>query len=207
MEVGLWAGDLDQDGDVQDHDWYICAAASIPVDDPAFDINDDGATNVQDCTVLASNIGRPDMPITNPPTGRFRPPAHNVKYLAVARGKKGQLTLVPQGNWDIILRAVNVSGIMYAVGTRLGLPEEATVNDVVLQGVFAGGFLHWHQENDKLYIVAATREGTAATQDTDVVLVHTTIADAGEVGIEAANIIVEPGPAIFLPCVMRNAGS
>ena len=65
--VGLWAGDLDTDGDVDQADWLVCAQASIPAGDPAFDLNADGVTDIRDCTRVLANIGRPDMPITDPP--------------------------------------------------------------------------------------------------------------------------------------------
>jgi|GEM_PF-3801470 len=37
-DIGLWAGDMSEDNAVTRHDWYICAAASIPVNDPDFDL-------------------------------------------------------------------------------------------------------------------------------------------------------------------------
>ncbi len=66
-QVGLWAGDLDGDGDVDPADWLACAATSLSGDDPPFDLDGDEVTDVQDCTRVLSNVGRPDMSTTNPP--------------------------------------------------------------------------------------------------------------------------------------------
>jgi hypothetical protein len=65
--VGLWAGDLDGDGDVDPADWLACAVASLAGSQPPHDLNGDGVTDVRDCTRVLGNIGRPDMPGTNPP--------------------------------------------------------------------------------------------------------------------------------------------
>jgi hypothetical protein len=204
-KVGLWAGDLDQDGNVQARDWYLCAAASIPVNDSAFDISDDGVTDVRDCILVASNIGRPDMPITNPPQGHLASPVHGGERLTAAQSKEEQLTLIPQGNGDMMLRVVDVSRVVYTVGARLRLPDEATVSDVKLRGGFTDGFLQWHQQGNQLYIIAAPCEDHKITQDTDIALIHTTNSNVGIVEIEAANVVKAPGFSIFLPFVVWNA--
>jgi hypothetical protein len=200
-EVGLWAGDMNQDGDVDNPDWYVCAAASIPVDDPAFDINDDRATDIRDCTLLGNNIGRPNMAITNPPkTGAAAAaqPSHGIAGIQV-----GRIIAVPLGAGETLLRAVDVNGQLYAAGARLGLPAGATVTHVALQDGFAGGFLRWHQDNGHLYIVAAPREEAALTQNTDVVRLRFT--GTGAVTVEASSSVGEPKPvhAIYLPVVVR----
>jgi len=179
----------------------MCAAASIPVDNPAFDINDDRATDIRDCTLLGNNIGRPNMPTTNPPkTGAAAAAqsSHSIAGIHV-----GWIVAVPLGTGATLLRAVDVNGQLYAAGARLGLPAGATVTHVELQDGFAGGFLRWHQDNDYLYIVAAPREDAALTQNTDVV--HLRFTGTGAVTIAAASSVGEPKPvhSIYLPVVVR----
>jgi hypothetical protein len=200
-EVGLWAGDMNQDGDVDSPDWYVCAAASIPVDDPAFDINDDRATDIRDCTLLGNNIGRPNMSSTNPPKAGAAVSAqgsHGVAGLNV-----GRIVGVPLGAGEMLLRAVDVNGQLFAIGARVGLPAGANVTRVELRDGFAGGFLRWHQDNDRLYIVAAPREDAPLTQNTDVVLLR--FIGAGAAAIEASSSVGEPKPvhSIYLPVVIH----
>lgn len=201
-EVGLWAGDMNQDGDVDNPDWYVCAAASIPVDDPAFDINDDRATDIRDCTLLGNNIGRPNMPATNPPKTGVAASAQSSHGMAGLN--VGRIVGVPLGTGEMLLRAVDVNGQLYATGARLGLPAGATVTGVELRDGFAGGFLRWHQDTDHLYIVAAPREAATLTQNTDVVRLRFT--GAGAATIAAASAVGEPKPvhAIYLPVVVRH---
>jgi hypothetical protein len=203
-EVGLWAGDLNEDGDVDEPDWYICAAASIPVDDPAFDINDDHATDIRDCTILAGNIGRADMPITNPPKIEMMTLAQSMPNLA-AGYNVGRIIAIPQGDGGILLRVVDVSGQLYAAGVRLDLPTGATITGIESRDGFAGGFLRWHQDNDTLYIVAAPRESDTLMRDTDMALIHITGGGSNEVIIEAQSSVGKERPfLIFLPVVMRQ---
>jgi hypothetical protein len=201
-EVGLWAGDMNQDGDVDVPDWYICAAASIPVDDPAFDITDDGATDIRDCVLLADNIGRLDMPITNPTTTTLRMSVHGANTRSSY--EVGKIVSVPQDGGDTTLRVVEVNGRLYAAGARLRLPTGATVTGVELRDEFTGGFLRWHQDGDELYIVAAPREDSTMTQDTDIVLVH--IPGEGEIVIEAAVPVGEAMQKhfVFLPVIAKD---
>lgn len=200
-EVGLWAGDMNQDGDVDKPDWYVCAAASIPVDDPAFDINGDNVTNIIDCTLVGSNIGRPNMSTTNPPKTGLMVSAQSIDNLSQGNGVSNIVT-VQLGNGNMLLRAIDVSGQLYATGARLGLPVGATVTSVELRDGFAGGFLRWHQDNDSLYIIAAPHEDNVLTRDTDIVSIH--ITGGNEVVIEAANSVgVRTTHLIFLPIVAR----
>ncbi|HPD40898.1 MAG TPA: hypothetical protein PLD43_05000, partial [Anaerolineae bacterium] len=201
-EVGLWGGDMNQDSEVDKPDWYICAAASIPVNDPAFDINGDNVTNIIDCTLVGSNIGRPNMSTTNPPKAGLMTLAQGISNLT-ADYSVGRVAIVKLGNGDMLLRAVDVNGQLYATGTRLGLPVGAVVTRVELRDGFAGGFLRWHQDHDNLFIVAAPSKNITLTRDTDIAFIH--ITGGEEVVIKAASPVGEKITySIFLPLVIRN---
>lgn len=201
--IGQWAGDMNQDGDVDEPDWYICAAASIPVDDPVFDINADGSTNIIDCTLLGGNIGRLNMPGTNPPA-TLAPTAVRMPG-AAADISVGQIIVVPQENGDVVLRVVGVTGKIFATGTRLDLPAGASITGLELSPAFANGFLRWHQEADKLYVVAAPLEDNILTTDTDIVIIHITGGDTGEVNVEAESPVgLVITHKIFLPVLRQT---
>lgn len=201
-EVGLWAGDMNLDGEVDNPDWYICAAASIPVNDPAFDINGDNVTNIIDCTLVGSNIGRPNMKTTNPPRSRLMALAQGINSLTADYGI-GNIVIVSSGDGDLLLRAIDITGQLYAAGARLSLPVGATVTRVELRDGFAGGFLRWHQDSDNLYIIATPNNSTALTRDTDIALLH--IMGGEEVILEAASPVGEKiTHLVFLPLVIRR---
>ncbi len=195
--IGLWAGDMNQDDDINEKDWFICAAASIPVDDPAFDLNDDGETNVQDCTIITDNTGRSeDMAHVNPPADTLQvshqesPRAEDIRI-----SESGQLTVTAPRAGEIILRAINVNEILQSVGARLRLAEGTTVDDVAGMGHFIGGFLNWHQDGTLLYIVAVPLVPFVAPCSVDVARIRVTIPEGGE------DPIIESGNTLSAPAI------
>ena len=202
IEAGLWAGDMNQDGDVDEPDWYICAAASIPVDDPAFDINDDRATDILDCTILAGNLGRSGMPGTNPPRTGLEA-ADQGSNRATVTQTVGMVIPIPLGDQEVLLRVVNVTGRIYAAGVRIDLPAGVLVTGVELGDGFTNGFLKWHQEGDRLYIVAAPPEEDILARNTDMVTIHLAGGSGEPVVIEAQNPVGEPIFPVYLAIIRR----
>jgi hypothetical protein len=202
-EIGLWAGDIDQNQKVDWRDWCLLAAAIFPVSNPHFDINDDGLTNLQDLAVLTLNLGQPNMTTTNPP---IRPGLASLDLgqpLMPARSE-GQLKLVLAGDNEMILRLEEVGEPVYAVGTRLALPNGATVTEVEAGSAFAGGFLEWHQTGSTLYLVAAPPEERAITQNTDVVIIRGITFVESETTVAAAiKVTTRPNNFIFLPLIIK----
>lgn len=199
-EIGLWAGDIDQNQKVNLYDWYLLAAAIFPVSNPLFDINDDGLTNLQDLAILTLNLGRPNMTTTNPP---IRPGLASLDLgqpLMTARSE-GQLKLAPSGDHEMTLHLEEVSQPIYAIGTRLTLPSGATVTEVEAGPAFAGGFLEWHQDGSTLYLVVAPPEERAISQNTEVAVIRgaTFVAE-----VAAANSIATgPTKELFLPLIIK----
>lgn len=199
-QIGLWAGDINQDQDVDLYDWYLMAAAIYPVDDPDFDLNDDGLTNIQDLVILAGNQDQPNMTTTNPPMRSGKLTSQDFSRLA-ATHSTASLKLVPANDDEVLLHLEAVDEPVYAVGARLALPAGAAVTEVEGNIVLSGGFLNWHQEGQKLYIVVAPAEGQAITRDTDVAIIHgTTLA---EILIEAENNIAGQENIVFLPLILK----
>jgi len=205
-QIGLWAGDLDQDQQVDWKDWNICAAASIPVSDPRFDINLDGVTDIADCTIVRRNIKRPNMDSENPP----HQPQANVLHSAQEQARL-DAGLLPVGlqaaaapsirleGGALVVRPEELAGVT-AFGVRIRLLPGVQAGPVTGQGVFAGQFLSAHQEGDLLYIIAALPAGETAGADTVIARIEGV--DGGEV--EASNFV---RPALtnllYLPLVRR----
>lgn len=203
-EIGLWAGDIDQNQKVNLYDWYLLAAAIFPVSHPRFDINDDGVTNLKDLAILTLNLGRPNMISTNPP---LRPDVAslNLSQPLLTAQSQGQLKLVPFGANEMILRLEEVGEPVYAVGTQVALPNGATVTEVEVSPAFAGGFLEWHQAGSTLYLVAAPPEERAITQNTEVAVIGGVTFVAGQTEVAAANSITTgPSSEIFLPLIIKE---
>ena len=201
-DIGLWAGDVRGDGVVDQAGWYLCAAASIPVSDPAFDIKDDGATNVLDCIVLAGNIGRANMAMTNPPRAGQLMAAQGNGNAPATPSQAGSLYVVSLGNGDYAIRLRGTNLKMNALGLRLKLAAGSSASSVELRNSFAGGYLRWHQDGDRLYLVASPQGNGASLGDTEVALVHT---DGGGVPvIEAQNSLgVAATKSVYLPLSLR----
>ena len=197
-EVGLWAGDLDQDANVDDMDWYLCSASSSLVSDPAFDMDADGDVDLDDCTLAANNIDQQGMTDTNPPKSALAPLALPAASMVV-----GDLSLAPQGNF-YLLKVDRIIGSLYAAGLRVNLPPGAIVNGVDLQDDFTGGVVRWHQAGSTLYIVIGTANGTAITWSTGLALIHLAGNSGLAPSIVAQNTVGQPNYLAFLPLAMRN---
>jgi hypothetical protein len=196
--IGLWAGDINQDQDVTLYDWALLSAAIYPVADPAFDIDDDGSTDIYDLMRLEKNRGQPDMTVTNPPARSARR-FNSAEAEAVSSASAGLLALVPQDNGEILLRLETCKSPVQAVGARVTLPAGVNVNEIVLNKPVAGGFLKWHQQGDSLYIVAASPAGQTIAQGDDVL----TIRGASEASMTAQNVVSSRELKVYLPLVMR----
>lgn len=202
-EIGLWAGDIDQNQKVNLYDWYLLAAAIFPVSDPRFDINDDGLTNLQDLLILTLNLGRPNMTTTNPPT-RPALASLDLGQPLLTPQSQSQLKLAPSGDHEMILRLEEVSKPVYAVGTRLSLPHGAMVTEVEAGPAFAGGFLEWHQAGSTLYLVAAPPEEEVIMQNTDVVIIRGITFAESEITVAATNnVTTRPNHDVFLPLIIK----
>ncbi len=201
-DIGLWAGDVRGDGVVDQVGWYLCAAASIPVSDPAFDIKDDGATNVLDCIVLAGNIGRANMATTNPPRTGLLMAVQAEMNTPAAPSQAGSLYVASLGNGDYSIRLRGTNVKMNALGLRLKLATGSSASSVELRNSFAGGYAKWHQDGDRLYLVASPQGNGANLGDTEVALVHTD--GGGAPVIEAQNSLgVAATKSVYLPLTLR----
>jgi len=203
LDVGLWAGDIDQDGDVDRDDEKLLEAATIPVDFPSFDINANGETNVFDLLIMQNNKGRPNLSSTNPPQGRAGTLAgraadtNNLPRDIVTNDTARQVRLATNGNTEVAytLRAEIITGTIESIGTRLALPAGASVTSVELAPAFADGNLFWKQIEDKLYIVAAP--DLVLTEDADVLTIRMNVADGeATVTVEAVNKVGWDGELI-----------
>jgi len=203
LDSGLWAGDMNQSNTIDDTDWYICAAASIPVSDPSFDITGDRSTDVRDCTAVASNIGRSNMSTTDAPrSGLGSPPLYARSALA-PEAASWALTLKPLASGDWSLRSSGVNGFLYASGARLSLPAGTAISSVSLAGGYAGGFLNWHQDGAFLYIVATPGTRYVPMRDTDIAVIHLASATSGSLTVDAQNLIGVQGRTVYLPLSLR----
>ena len=196
--IGLWAGDIDQDQNVTLYDWSLLAAAIYPVEDPAFDIDDDGLTDVYDLMRLEKNRGQSDMTATNPPPRSARR-FDSAKAEAVNNSSADSLTLVPQGNGEILLRLEKCDEPVQAIGSRINLPAGIRVSEIVPNESVTGGFLKWHQAGDSLYIVVASPSGQTIAQGDDVL----TIRGASEASMMAQNIVLSRKFKVYLPLIVR----
>ena len=182
------------------YDWYLLAAAIYPVDDPYFDINDDGLTNIQDLVILAGNQGQANMTTTNPPTPRSNLTSQSLSNMTVAYSS-ANINLVSLNENEAILRIEGLDEPVYAVGVRVALPAGAAVTEVEGNTVLSNGFVRWHQEGQQLYIVVAPAEGQAITHDTDIAIIHGTMLK--ELLLEAESSIIDRENNVFLPLILR----
>lgn len=231
-DIGLWPGDTDQDGDVDNVDWRTISSGLDLVNNPAFDIDDNGTTDERDITILAGSIGRDAdyMATTNPSsdqqTGQ-RSMQRDIEAVVstsstTARASSDNLKVIEQDNGDMLIRLENGSNATYAVGIRATLDSGETVRDVALQGAFAGHIVHWLQDGTTLYITAVLTGNEPITAATDMVRIstettatNTSATQSSEstlatLTIAGANIVSDAGPlettssqAIYLPMVMR----
>ncbi len=207
--VGLWAGDVDQDGDVDQRDWYLEAAAIYPVNDPFFDITGEGATDLQDTTILAANLGRADLHTTNPPQTPVQTTVSARLLAPEDFGERRSLQVV--GNC-VTLHAAVTGGRLQSVGLRLGLPAGVTTTEATLAGALTGGYLSRHQEDGRLYLLAAPPEGQIPSGDTDLVRLcfnqeSPALVLEAERQVEWSGRIEGAAYRIFLPVVVRGGGN
>ncbi|GEM_PF-2910592 len=202
LNICLWAGDVDGDNDVDKMDWLILTAAILPVGDPTFNLNDDGLTDVLDLVILSRNIGRANMMTTDcPSTSARRGTRQDIQPVPT----QATLTLTVQAANQLGLSVAKVREPVVSIGTRLKLPVGMVITSVALQNEFAGGFLSWHQDDDKLYIIATTPENTALTRDSQVSLILLTNGASQQVTMEAMNVVAAPlvSYAVYLPIVVK----
>lgn len=210
--VGLWAGDMDENQQVDTGDWFICAAASIPVSDPHFDINLDGITDIGDCSIVRRNIGRRDMSRTNPPESplagvlrseqeEFSLTRPNPAMLPSSQPEARAPSAVRLEGGALIVESSELQGIA-AVGLRLRLQVGAEAGAVTGLGSFEGQFLSSHQQGDRLYIVAALPAGATAGDAASIVRIE----GVDSVVVEAINLVrPEAGYSqqLYLPILRR----
>jgi len=170
------------------------------VDDPYFDINDDGLTNIQDLVILAGSQDQANMTTTNPPTPRSNLTSQSVSNMTTAYSS-ANINLVSLNDYEAILRIEGVDEPVYAVGVRLALPASAAVTEVVGNTVLSDGFVRWHQKGQQLYIVIAPAEGQAITHDTDFAVIHGTMLK--ELLLEAESSIIGRENNDFLPLILK----
>jgi hypothetical protein len=195
------------------YDWYIEAAAIYPVNDPAFDINGDGVTNIQDTTIVSGNIGRPDIHTTNPP----RLLSGGVAAVEGARGEgwaqavtSAKAFTATLGSACATFHAANLTGKLQSVGMRFDIASSINLQSAELVGALANGYLNAHQEGNTVYVIAAPPEGNAPAQDMDMVKVCFNQAPGAISGamnqVEWSGKVIVLTNHIYLPLVTQNAG-
>ncbi len=236
-DIGLWAGDLNDRANRRDHwvtnaDWRLCKSQTIPtsLESPLYDINGDGITTEQDCQLVYNNLRRPDLPTTNPPRRlddtRARSTDAMLEHLQQDGGDtvddtyldgSDYLSLVaqPDGGPGLTLHTTNLSPTLYAAGARIALPSGVTVDTITLPEHFPNGDVDWIQEGRLLFIaIDLGEEGSdlSAGGELATITLESRQSVAATAQIEAANLILTPGPAdpapetdntLFLPIVMR----
>lgn len=214
-EIGLWAGDMDGNGEVQNTDWRVCAASSHPVNDPDFDLNGDGITDVYDCQLVANNVGRlsSEMRTTNAPR-KGADMDRNLQLQSMA--ETGQITrtnslrLIPLDDHTIQVQLKDIDSRVYAIGALVQLSPGEIVTHVDIPDVFTGKFRHWRQKDSALYIAMDMGDGGYTTAEgVEIARIHLDTVRTGTTGlaVTAANVVTSPGPSsrgtIFLPMLQR----
>jgi hypothetical protein len=208
FDIGLWAGDMNQDGQVTTYDQKIMFTGIYPVDNPEFDINQDGTTDILDLGILTQNLNRANMTTTNAPKHQGRESIPQPELPDTLRSAESDfiLSLTVQENGEM---ALSTSQTMVAAGAKIVLSEETTVTDVELQTAVGDGFLHWIQVDNLLYISALPAEGSRVATNSELVRIRTTGADDMVATIEAENVEViipttsENSYKIHLPIIIR----
>ena len=91
---------------------------------------------------------------------------------------------------------------MNALGLRLRLATGSSASSVELRNSFAGGYVRWHQDGTRLYVVASPLGDGTSLGDTEVALVYTD--GGGAPVIEAQNSLgVAATRWIFMPLSQR----
>ena len=211
-DIGLWAGDIDQDDDVDQRDWDLLKAAIIPVGHPLFDINADGTTNVGDSIILVRNLNRAGMMTSNPPRiARRGFTAKTIPSLieGLTEQKAAQRVAIPlpvESDEEIvaILRAIDLNSgeQVTSAGTQITLPAGVNVTGVELTNELANGFLSWQQKGNTLYLVVAPHEQQIIRQDTDLLRVYMKTPDATNalrLEVSQANMVGWQGKLILRP--------
>ncbi len=207
-DIGLWAGDMDNTRLIDDDDWRICSAKSIPVNDPDYDLNDDDSTDIQDCTIVVNNIGRDDVDMTTMNPDEFYRNLVNAagaQLAALANDARQYVTVdTPSATETHLTIGEGYPEDFYTSGVRVGLGDGMTVEDVQLANGASAPYLDWHQEGTTLYVVV-DMGGAPIAAGMELVLTHT--AGAGDVTVEAANLVriasVSTPDSLYLPLVVR----
>jgi len=161
--------------------------------------------NTQDLVLLTRNIGRPNMQTTNAPNctnGRLVNEQSSPRQYETLPTQT-TLTLTVMSSHTLAVHLEYVDGYISYLGAVIQLTDESMVTEVQLHEAVSGGFLNWHQEGDKLYLIIATAENTGLTHDTDVALIE--LAQGNSQGATLINqeILSVPKPAIYLPLIVK----
>ncbi len=200
-EVGLWTGDLDQDGQVTARDQKILSTAIYPVNNLFFDLNGDGTTDILDLTMLTKNLHRQNMATTDAPKSTTRAGESLVERPnnLVSTESENILRLTTLQNGYLTLVTTKA---MLAAGAKLDLAEGVTVAEVVAAPSVAGGYLHWHQDGDKLYISVLPVAGQTVAANEELVLIC--FSGNGQATIEAENVEVVKPHYIYMPIMLKK---
>lgn len=154
--IGMWAGDLDQNASVGRADWRLCAVTRILGQDMRFDVNADQLLDDRDCTLVARNRGRENMPTTNPPRPGIAASAGTLTSAAGLAGSSHGLEIIQGADGRLTLRSAEGGAPIFAFGAVIRLPAGALVTAVDLPAPFAEARAsYWVQRGAVLYLVAA----------------------------------------------------
>jgi len=200
--VGLWIGDLDQNGQVTARDQKILSTAIYPVNNPAFDLNKDGKTDILDLTILSKNLNRLNMATTDAPKSTTRTGDKLVKQPDLVSAEAQNILRVTDSSNGFKLLTTQTAT---AFGVKIGLAEGVTVTEVIASPSVAGGYLYWNQIGDKLYISVLPMEGQTVAANSDLLLIH--LNGNSQATIEAENVeTVNTTPNkqnIYLPIIVK----
>lgn len=194
--LGLWAGDVDQDQDVDKRDWFIFSAAIHPIGDPTFDLNDDGETDIYDLVMVHGNIGQTEMGSTNPPS---RTGTGLRRESAPSKSSGGELTLALQ-NGQLALNLTKLTLPVCAIGVRLAVPNSAAIENFTVNASLTTGFAHAHHAANQYYLVIAPTEGQVLSNAGNVALLEGI--NLQRVTLDAVNL-VSCAKSIYLPAIFN----
>nr|WP_255604430.1 PA14 domain-containing protein [Oscillochloris sp. ZM17-4] len=211
--IGLWAGDMNQNRRISRLDWRVCSAASIPIDDPTFDIDVDGSTNLRDCMFVERNIGRSAMATTNP-TYLTSASANSLAAVGQATNQlatdTSPINITVDSASTAIIAVNQGADAFFGMGLRLQLPFGITVDQVIpLDSRITADGIIWHQEGQRLYLIVAVEGDQPLQSPIDLVQLHFQGTPAGGDMIitqESGHLVSESGPLyqVFIPLIVKQ---